>query len=142
MSQRPPQINVRMPEDLKQNLHLAANEHNISVNSEIVSRLSTSFLKEQPTKSKLPNASEAKEKALASKHSLQSSLLNQITNEVHRRSALGLFTAYISLDEFELCDGEEPVVEAVIKPIISSLVDSGYTLPYDWDASGFMIAWE
>lgn len=43
MSARPPQINVRMSEGLKEKLHAAAKEHNISVNAEIVSRLSKSF---------------------------------------------------------------------------------------------------
>ncbi|WP_033003408.1 Arc family DNA-binding protein [Vibrio azureus] len=142
MTQRPPQINVRMPEDLKKNLHLAAKEHNISVNAEIVSRLSSSFIKETPIPVKLPNANEAKQKTIASRAFLHLNLMNRISNEVHRRSALGLFNAYICLREFELASDAEPVIETVIKPVISSLVDCGYTLPCDWSIEGFTIAWE
>lgn len=43
MSKRPPQINVRVPESLKEELHNIASINGRSVNSEIVARLEKSF---------------------------------------------------------------------------------------------------
>lgn len=54
MPKRPPQINIRVPDKLKEILHSLAESNGRSVNSEIVSRLEKSLEdKEGPTSSKL-----------------------------------------------------------------------------------------
>lgn len=73
MSKRPPQINIRVPEDLKDKLHNAANESGRSVNSEIVARLEKSLVC-SPDESQNTNLTEKLHESIADQQLLAQKL--------------------------------------------------------------------
>ena len=137
MSKRPPQINVRVPEELKQKLHEAAANNERSVNSEIVHRIEMSFV-ENLNPGQIISADQAKARALQAQKDVYENLKKQAFDEIARETKLGKLDARIDLNHLEIDTDEDPLIKAAVKPLIEMLTEQGYCV-VDWTVEDIYI---
>lgn len=140
MTNRQPQINIRVPQELKDKLHNAAKDHGISVNSEITTRLNESFSSLVIKEANLAPASQALEQSQSNTRTIYKYFRGKVIEEIDRRIKLGKNDAFIDFTELEIDTEDDPLIPTVIEPIIKELIDNGYTIN-DWDLGGVLVYW-
>lgn len=121
MSRKDPQVNIRLPEDLKAELHEIAEFNSRSVNAEIVLRLQVSLLKEKSDIG-IISADVAKELAQQSRLDGNNALLALCMDEVAKAAKHGKNEVVVKLENDD---------ETNIEPTIAKLESLGYRVNVD-----------
>lgn len=129
MTKRNPQINIRVPLELKERLHELASKHQRSVNSEIVERLKQSIL---PKKINLDvlTADQAKTMANKALKDNKTVLFKRCIKEITANAELGITDFFIEIPEYDGIHWYEdnPIFIEVIEPAYKQLQELGYTV--------------
>ena len=126
MSREHPQLRVRIPPELKEQLELKAKDSARTLTAEIVNRLEMSFLSESGN-NVLMSAKQARELAELSRQRLPAALLAKATEAINRGIALGHTEVSVPIDEFELDGLDEETFEALLAQVLVPLAEAGYT---------------
>ena len=130
MARRDPQINVRVPEELKDKLHQSAAESGRSVNSEIVTRLELSLLSES-SQSELPTAEQAKLLSDKARGDNVTVLLSKAHESIRSAISKGQDSCSVRLHDYGICGEDDPIIIETIDPVIEKLKSYGYTVDND-----------
>lgn len=127
MTARPPQINVRVPTELKEQIHKAAELNGRSVNSEIVNRLEQSLiLHSEPER--LITAQQAKLMALQAQQHLFENLKIRSFTAINDAIKLGKLNTVIDISYLEIEDETDQAVYALVQPLRQLLIELGYVV--------------
>lgn len=118
---------LRVPRDLHNAIHEAANASGRTMNAEIVYRLELSFLQSSPH-TKLVNIERARELAAIARQQLPTMIMDKVAIEINRSIALGHSGAYVDLNEFELEYLSDEHFEKILEPVKSNLIAAGYAV--------------
>jgi hypothetical protein len=129
MSKRNPQINVRLPEEIKERIQQRAMLNGVSVNSEIVSMLDiamgNSFTPTAPV-----SAEEARDIAEKSNIQLRDAILDQVFYEIRKESVKGYRSLLVEIDSKCVDFEDENIKSEVINPILNELYELGFKASY------------
>ncbi len=131
MSREDPQFKLRMPQELRQQAEQAAKAAGRSLNSELVTRIESSFLNSSDQELLIP-AKRAKELALLARTTIPNEIRKRAIKAIQRAVSLGHTEAYANLTDLSLEVGiSDEDLEKLIQPIISELGKAGYKASLD-----------
>lgn len=133
MSRKDPQINIRLPQVLKERIHEVAMLNGRSVNAEVVYRLESSFLQDIQ-EDELLTPDEALAISRLARENLFSVLFNACTSAINTAAKSGAHSAY--LDVYKIVgegymDDDSNIVKEVVNPVMTALKNAGYTVDID-----------
>ncbi|WP_281545893.1 Arc family DNA-binding protein [Grimontia sp. SpTr1] len=134
MARKDPQINIRLPESLKLDLHGSATASGRSVNAEIVHRLEKGLITTTPT----GELSAADAKKLA-EHALEdgaAALVAKCLEEVSRMARQGVTEVTVDTG-FDVISAE--MEEKIIQPVKARLEGLGYVVSLDAKTRRFIL---
>lgn len=138
---RHPQINIRVPIELKEKLQSSAKDHNISVNAEITRRLSASFDgNEEQDLSDFPTAEEVKNIARVVKQKIAEAIYDLTLETLRKQIKLGHTRFFVDVSEFQLELLDDAEFDRVLEPTLTKLKELGYVIYEDHisaDSFGF-----
>lgn len=123
-----PQMKLRLPPELKEQVESVAKENGRSMNAEIVHRLESSFLN-QIAPNELLTPSEAKAIAKEARQNLYNVLFSHCVAEINNAAKGGSEFAVIhvlSVVGEDYFDDESAICIEVINPVMQALTDAGY----------------
>lgn len=123
-----PQMKLRLPPELKEQVESVAKENGRSMNAEIVHRLESGFLN-QIAPTKLLTPSEAKAIAKAARDNLYNVLFSHCVDEINKAAKNGSEFAAVDVPNIvgeDYYDDESAICLEVVNPVIKSLIDTGY----------------
>ncbi|HAU4891971.1 TPA: Arc family DNA-binding protein [Aeromonas hydrophila] len=129
MSREHPQLRVRIPPELKDDLEAKAAESGRTLTAEIVNRLELSMMN-QSQSSLLIDAKRAKELAELARRRLPKTILELAISEINRAISLGHEFAYVNLHDFELEFLEDDRYQEVTDIVVTELERAGYTAEF------------
>jgi len=144
MTVRNPQINIRVPPELKNRLHELAEENESSVNSEIVSRLERSILAETPITEPV-TAEEALMLSNAAAVINKSIFISKVAETVHNAVSSGKGECSVVIPyAFEDEDSsyiENSPYKKIIEPVIKKYRSLGYEVEVDLESCKLNLSW-
>ncbi|HDN5110993.1 TPA: Arc family DNA-binding protein [Salmonella enterica subsp. enterica serovar Chester] len=139
MSREDPQLRIRLPIELKEQIEAAAKANNRSMNAEIVKRLDDSLLSEIPV-DELVSAKDALLIVSRAKEELSGIIFKRTFSVINEKIRIGHTSFHVSLSDLDLEGLSEDDFEAVFKDTFSRLKSLGYDIwESSWDANGFMV---
>ncbi|XEG74004.1 Arc family DNA-binding protein [Pseudomonas sp. abacavir_1] len=132
MSRTDPQVNFRIPAELKAKLESAAEQNKRSTTAELVARLDASFIGEAPSEDLLP-ASRAKEISAIARQSIPGIVKKRILEGINQAVAMGHATANIDFHDLELEQLPGADIDDLISVFSEWLKNAGYEI--EWDGS-------
>lgn len=126
MTARNPQVNVRLPEELKQMVHDRAAENGRSVNAEIVEAIERAMLLSS-TDTDLISADQARKLAQSARKEAYSVFLDICSDEIRKAYDSG---EHLAIAEFHLTDAENTFNDVVPKAK-QKLEELGYICEID-----------
>jgi len=139
MARTDPQINIRIPQDLKDKLHESASINGRSVNSDITYRLESSFIGNHSSDDLLTPI-EAKAIAKLARDNLYNVLFNQCVIEINAAARSGSVMAFVDVTDTvgeDYYDDDSKICTEVVNPVIDKLKEIGYKV--EVDGSGIVI---
>lgn len=127
---------LRIPQALREQLEVAANENKRSLNAEISARLEESFHQEI-NHGELPAAEQARELAASARKELTVRVRQLILEDLNRAILQGASIADVNLSQFPLLNHDSKAASEVTNPIIKELNKAGYST--DWMGSHTLI---
>lgn len=123
-----PQMKLRLPPELKEQVESVAKENGRSMNAEIVHRLESSFLN-QIAPNELLTPSEAKAIAKEARQNLYDVLFSHCITAINNAAKCGSESAYV--DAFSIVgedyfDDKSAICVEVVDPVIQALRNAGY----------------
>ncbi|MGY3892817.1 Arc family DNA-binding protein [Aeromonas enterica] len=125
MSREHPQLRVRIPSELKDELEAQATEAGRTLTAEIVNRLELSLMNQSQSPS-LIDAKRAKELAGIARRRLPRTILERAIADIGKAVSLGHESAYVHLSDFELELLSDERFQEVTEMVISELERAGY----------------
>ncbi|EDV5024320.1 Arc family DNA-binding protein [Salmonella enterica subsp. enterica serovar Ball] len=139
MSREDPQLRIRLPIELKEQIEAAAKANNRSMNAEIVKRLDDSLLSEIPV-DELVSAKDALLIVSRAKEELSGIIFKRTFSVINEKIRIGHTSFHISLSDLDLEGLSEDDFEAVFKDTFSRLKSLGYDIwESSLDVNGFMV---
>lgn len=139
MSREDPQFRIRLPVELKEKIEGSAKENSRSLNAEIVSRLSETFLNDAPT-DEIISAKDVIEMAKAAKSKVAATIFKRTFAEINKKVRLGHTSFVVDLGDLELDILNEEEFDFVLEPTLKKLNELGYEVPENvLDVDGFLI---
>ncbi|HHQ4892820.1 TPA: Arc family DNA-binding protein [Aeromonas veronii] len=125
MSREHPQLRVRIPSELKDELEEKAAEAGRTLTAEIVNRLELSLMNQSQSPI-LIDAKRAKELAELARRRLPKTILEMAISEINKAISLGHESAYVNLSGFELEFLGDDRYQEVTDIVITELKKHGY----------------
>lgn len=129
MSREHPQLRVRIPSELKDELEAQATEAGRTLTAEIVNRLELSLMNQSQSPS-LIDAKRAKELAEIARRRLPKTILERAIADIGKAISLGHESAYVHLSDLELEYLGDARYQEVTDIVISELERAGYTASF------------
>lgn len=130
MSRAHPQVNFRMPAELKERLETAARQNGRSTTAELIARLEASFYPEVGVASLVP-ASKAKELAAVAREKMGGTLQAHATAQIQKAISVGATSTLISFDNLGLEELTEEQYKRLRDAVIATLKSEGYTVNHE-----------
>jgi DUF1009 family protein len=125
-----PQINLRIPHELKGRIQQAAKENHRTQTAEIIARLDESFLADAPSQ-ELPSAAKAKEQSAASRQGIVKLLKERTLAGIHQAVLLGHATTRIDFRDLQLEALPAAALEILVQTHSEWLENAGYDIEWD-----------
>lgn len=125
MSREHPQLRVRIPSELKDELEARAAESGRTLTAEIVNRLELSLMNVSQSAS-LIDAKKAKELSEIARRRLPRTILEQAVMEINKSISLGHESAFVNLSAFELEFLTDERYQEVTDLVVMELENAGY----------------
>lgn len=130
MSRSHPQVNFRIPPDLKDSLEKAAEENKRSITAELVARLEESF-QGQIDHEQLLTAEQARAAAAAARKNVLAAVRQEVLRQLNQAISYGASSAYVELTEFPILNDVDDAADIVKDAIGDELQAAGYRFKWD-----------